>query len=146
VNSLSHYTDWTIGHVHSGALGWVAFVSFGALYCMVPWLWKRKQLYSLKLVEVHFWTATIGIVLYIVSMWFAGIGQGLMWRAYNNLGFLEYSFAETVATLHPYYLIRALGGGLFVVGAFVMAYNLYRTIVGAPESDAVAVPQPVAAE
>jgi len=146
VNSLSHYTDWTIGHVHSGALGWVAFVSFGALYCMVPWLWKKKQLYSLKLVEVHFWTATIGIVLYIVSMWFAGIGQGLMWRAYNNLGFLEYSFAETVATLHPYYLIRALGGGLFVVGAFVMAYNLYRTIADAPERDALAVPQAAAAE
>src|SRR5688572_28821808 len=92
VNSLSHYTDWTIGHVHSGALGWVGFVSFGALYCLTPWLWKRKQLHSLALVDWHFWLATIGIVLYITSMWVAGVMQGLMWRAYNEFGFLEYSF------------------------------------------------------
>ena len=101
VNSLSHYTDWTIGHVHSGALGWVGFVSFGALYCLVPWLWDRKQLYSLKLVNWHFWIATIGIVLYISAMWVSGILQGLMWRAYTSLGFLEYSFIETVAAMHP---------------------------------------------
>jgi len=127
VNSLSHYTDWTIGHVHSGALGWVGFVSFGALYCLVPWLYRRKELYSMRLVEWHFWIASIGIVLYMVSMWFAGITQGLLWRAYDNLGFLEYSFIETVAQLHPYYLVRALGGLLFVVGSLIMAYNLWMT-------------------
>jgi cytochrome c oxidase cbb3-type subunit I len=127
VNSLSHYTDWTIGHVHSGALGWVGFVSFGALYCLVPWLWKRKQLFSNALVEWHFWLSTLGIVLYITSMWVAGVMQGLMWRAYNELGFLEYSFVESVEAMHPYYIIRALGGTLFLLGAFIMAYNLWRT-------------------
>ena len=111
VNSLSHYTDWTIGHVHSGALGWVGFVSFGALYCLVPWLWNRKGLYSLKLVNWHFWIATLGIVLYISAMWVSGILQGLMWRAYTSLGFLEYSFIETVEAMHPFYVIRAAGGG-----------------------------------
>jgi cytochrome c oxidase cbb3-type subunit 1 len=130
VNSLSHYTDWTIGHVHSGALGWVAYVSFGALYCLVPWLWNRREVYSLKLVEWHFWVSTIGIVLYITSMWVAGIMQGLMWRAYNSLGFLEYSFVETVEAMQPYYLIRALGGVLFLIGALIMAYNLIMTIRG----------------
>jgi cytochrome c oxidase cbb3-type subunit 1 len=128
VNSLSHYTDWTIGHVHSGALGWVGYVSFGALYCLVPWLWNRKSLYSLKLVDWHFWVSTLGIVLYISAMWVSGIMQGLMWRAYTELGFLEYSFIETVEAMHPYYLIRALGGGLFLVGALIMAYNLWMTI------------------
>jgi cytochrome c oxidase cbb3-type subunit 1 len=121
VNALSHYTDWTIGHVHSGALGWVGFVSFGAIYCLVPWLWRRKRLYSLALVEWHFWVATIGIVLYITSMWVSGIMQGLMWRAYNEFGFLEYSFVETVEAMHPYYIIRALGGLLYLLGALVMA-------------------------
>ena len=130
VNSLSHYTDWTIGHVHSGALGWVGMVSFGALYCLTPWLWKRARLYSNALVDWHFWTATIGILLYITSMWVAGILQGLMWRAYNELGFLEYSFVETVRALHPEYVIRALGGGLYLVGALIMAYNLWRTAKG----------------
>ena len=128
VNSLSHYTDWTIGHVHSGALGWVGFVSFGALYCLVPWLWDRKQLYSLKLVNWHFWIATIGIVFYISAMWVSGILQGLMWRAYTSLGFLEYSFIETVAAMHPFYAIRALGGALFVIGSLIMAYNLWMTV------------------
>jgi cytochrome c oxidase cbb3-type subunit 1 len=130
VNSLSHYTDWTIGHVHSGALGWVAYVSFGAIYCLVPWLWNRRELYSLKLVEWHFWVSTMGIVLYICSMWVAGIMQGLMWRAYNSLGFLEYSFVETVEAMQPYYLVRALGGILFLTGALIMAYNLVMTIRG----------------
>jgi cytochrome c oxidase cbb3-type subunit I len=130
VNSLSHYTDWTIGHVHSGALGWVAYVSFGALYCLVPWLWNRREVYSLRLVEWHFWVSTIGIVLYISSMWVAGIMQGLMWRAYNSLGFLEYSFVETVEAMQPYYLVRALGGTLFLIGALIMAYNLAMTILG----------------
>jgi cytochrome c oxidase cbb3-type subunit 1 len=130
VNSLSHYTDWTIGHVHSGALGWVAYVSFGALYCLVPWIWNRRELYSLKLVDWHFWISTLGIVLYITSMWVAGIMQGLMWRAYNALGFLEYSFIETVEAMQPYYLIRAIGGVLFLIGALIMAYNLAMTIMG----------------
>jgi cytochrome c oxidase cbb3-type subunit 1 len=127
VNSLSHYTDWTIGHVHSGALGWVGFVSFGALYCLIPWLWNRKELYSLKLVNWHFWIATIGIVLYISAMWVSGILQGLMWRAYTSLGFLEYSFIESVEAMHPFYVIRAAGGALFLIGALIMAYNLWMT-------------------
>ena len=130
VNALSHYTDWTVGHVHSGALGWVAFVSFGAIYYLVPVLWKRAQLYSLRLVSYHFWTATIGIVLYITAMWVSGIMQGLMWRAYDNLGFLQYSFVETVAAMHPFYVIRALGGLLFVAGSLIMVYNLWRTARG----------------
>jgi cytochrome c oxidase cbb3-type subunit 1 len=128
VNSLSHYTDWTIGHVHSGALGWVGFVSFGAVYCLVPWLWGRKGLYSMMLVEWHFWVATLGILLYITSMWVSGILQGLMWRAYDQLGFLEYSFVETVEAMHPFYIIRATGGLLFVIGALMMAWNIWRTI------------------
>ncbi len=130
VNSLSHYTDWTIGHVHSGALGWVGMVSFGALYAMTPWVWKRKRLYSTKLVEAHFWLSTIGILFYITSMWVSGIMQGLMWRAYNEAGFLEYSFVETVEAMNPYYIIRAFGGLLFTAGAVVMAYNLWRTAKG----------------
>ena len=130
VNSLSHFTDWTIGHVHSGALGWNAFVTFGAVYYLVPVLWKRARLYSLRLVSWHFWIATIGIVLYITSMWISGIMQGLMWRAYDQFGFLQYSFVETVAAMHPYYLIRASGGLLFLIGALIMAYNVWRTIRG----------------
>lgn len=128
VNSLSHYTEWTIGHVHSGALGWVAFISFGSLYHLVPVLWKKKELYSMKLVNIHFWIATIGIVLYIVSMWIAGISQGLMWRTYNDMGFLQYSFIEGVIAVHPMYIVRALGGTLFLTGAIIMAYNFYKTI------------------
>jgi len=133
VNSLSHYTDWTIGHVHSGALGWVAYISFGAIYSLVPWLWNR-QLYSLKLVNWHFWVSTIGIVLYISAMWVSGILQGLMWRAYTSLGFLEYSFVETVEAMHPFYVIRAMGGALFVAGALLMAWNIWKTIGTAEEA------------
>ena len=146
VNSLSHYTDWTIGHVHSGALGWVAYISFGALYCLIPWLWNRREMYSLRLIEWHFWVSTIGIVLYITSMWVAGIMQGLMWRAYNSLGFLEYSFIETVEAMQPYYLVRALGGVLFLAGALIMAFNVFMTIRGyaAKEEEAPAL-VPVAA-
>jgi cytochrome c oxidase cbb3-type subunit 1 len=136
VNSLSHYTDWTVGHVHSGALGWVGFVSFGALYCLVPWVWNRKQLYSLKLVNWHFWIATLGIVLYISAMWVSGILQGLMWRAYTSLGFLEYSFIESVEAMHPFYMIRAAGGGLFLIGALIMAYNLWMTVRVGESSEA----------
>ena len=130
VNGLSHYTDWTIGHVHSGAMGWVAFITFAAMYFLVPKLWKRERLYSVRLVNTHFWIATIGIVFYITSMWVSGIMQGLMWRAYDSLGFLQYSFVETVAAMHPYYLIRALGGVLFLIGALIMTYNLWQTIKG----------------
>jgi cytochrome c oxidase cbb3-type subunit 1 len=130
VNSLSHYTDWTIGHVHSGALGWVAFISFGALYHLVPVLWKKKELYSMRLVNIHLWVATIGIVLYITAMWVAGIMQGLMWRSYDAQGFLEYSFVESVTEMHPYYIIRALGGLLYLSGMLMMVYNCYKTITG----------------
>ena len=147
VNALSHYTDWTIGHVHSGALGWVGFVSFGAIYCLVPWLWNRPRLYSMRLVNWHFWIATLGILFYIVAMWVSGILQGLMWRAYDSLGFLEYSFVETVEAMHPFYALRAFGGALFVTGAFIMAYNIWRTIrgdiaAGEPIAAAAATPAP----
>ncbi len=130
VNALSHYTDWTVGHVHSGALGWVAFVTFGAVYYLVPRLWRAQRLYSLRLVEWHFWIATLGIVLYITAMWVSGIMQGLMWRSYDSLGFLQFSFIETVEAMHPFYVIRAFGGVLFLLGALIMAYNLYRTTKG----------------
>jgi cytochrome c oxidase cbb3-type subunit 1 len=128
VNSLSHYTDWTIGHVHGGALGWVALISFGALYHMVPILWNKKELYSTKLVEAHFWIASIGIVLYLSAMWISGIMQGLMWRSYDDMGFLQYSFIETVKALHPLYLTRAIGGMFFLTGGCLMAWNFYKTI------------------
>jgi cytochrome c oxidase cbb3-type subunit 1 len=130
VNALSHYTDWTIGHVHSGALGWVGFITFGCLYYLVPKLWGRAELYSLKLVNVHLWISTLGIVLYIVAMWISGIMQGVMWRTYNDMGFLNYSFVETVMAMHPFYLVRALGGALYLAGAFIMVYNFIRTIRG----------------
>jgi len=143
VNALSHYTDWTIGHVHSGALGWVALVSMGAMYYLIPRLFGR-ELYSLKLVEVHFWTATIGIVLYIASMWVAGIMQGLMWRAVNEDGTLTYSFVESVQAMHPYYIVRTLGGAFFLLGAIVMAYNLWRSIADAKPVE-VEIPAPASA-
>ena len=136
VNSLSHYTDWTIGHVHSGALGWVAMISFGAVYFLVPRLWDRPRLYSLRLVTYHFWISTIGIVLYITAMWISGIMQGLMWRAYDSLGFLQYSFIETVEAMHPYYVIRATGGLLFLIGSLIMVYNLVRTVRGELRTEA----------
>ncbi len=135
VNGLSHYTDWTIGHVHSGALGWVGYISFGALYCLIPWLWNREKLYSLRLVEWHFWVSTLGIVLYICAMWVSGIMQGLMWRAYNELGFLQFSFIETVEAMHPAYVIRTLGGLLFLAGAIIMAYNLWMTVFQVKKSE-----------
>ena len=135
VNGLSHYTDWTIGHVHSGALGWVGYISFGALYCLIPWLWNKEKLYSLRLVDWHFWISTLGIVLYICAMWVSGIMQGLMWRAYNELGFLEFSFIETVEAMHPAYIIRTIGGLLFLVGALIMAYNLWMTVFRVKKSE-----------
>ena len=128
VNALSHYTEWTVSHVHSGALGWVAFISFGALYHMIPRLWGRNEMYSLKLVNIHLWLGCIGILLYITSMWAAGIMQGLMWRSYDDMGFLKYSFVEIVASLHPLYVIRALGGLFYLAGAIIMAYNVIMTV------------------
>ena len=135
VNALSHYTDWTIGHVHSGALGWVAFVSIGAMYYLIPRLFGR-ELYSQRMVETHFWISTVGIVLYITSMWVAGIMQGLMWRAVNDDGTLTYSFIESVEAMHPFYVIRLLGGVLFFAGMVVMAWNLWKTVRGAQPAEA----------
>jgi cytochrome c oxidase cbb3-type subunit 1 len=138
VNALSHYTDWTIGHVHSGAMGWVGFITFGMLYYVVPVLWGKREIYSQKLVAWHFWIATLGIVFYITAMWVSGIMQGLMWRAYDDFGFLQYSFVETVQAMHPFYVIRALGGALYLTGALIMVYNLWKTATaGAREADPV---------
>ncbi|MDE2574166.1 MAG: cytochrome-c oxidase, cbb3-type subunit I [Rhodospirillales bacterium] len=130
VNSLSHYTDWTIGHVHSGTLGWVSFITFGAIYYLVPVLWGRRSIYSNKLIAWHYWVATLGIVFYITSMWVAGIMEGLMWRAYDKFGFLQYSFVESVVAVHPFYVIRMLGGVLFLIGALIMTFNLIMTVRG----------------
>jgi len=135
VNSLSHYTDWTIGHVHSGALGWVGMISFGAVYHLAPKLWHRERLYSLRLVNWHFWLATLGIVVYAAVMWVSGIMQGLMWREYGADGYLVYSFAETVAAMHPYYVLRMLGGLMYLAGALIMAFNVYKTIRGEIRSE-----------
>jgi cytochrome c oxidase cbb3-type subunit I len=130
VNSLSHYTDWTIGHVHSGALGWVGMISFGAIYYLVPKLWHRERLYSLRLVNWHLWLATLGIVIYAAVMWVAGIVQGLMWREYDDQGFLVNSFVETVSAIHPEYVMRAFGGLLYLAGGLIMAFNVWMTIRG----------------
>jgi cytochrome c oxidase cbb3-type subunit 1 len=128
VNSLSHYTDWVIGHVHSGALGWVGMITIGSIYSFFPRLFGRPQLYSIRLVELHFWIATLGVVLYIVAMWAGGVMQGLMWRAVNPDGTLTYSFVETVAAMRPYYVLRFLGGVLYLAGMIIMCYNLIRTV------------------
>jgi cytochrome c oxidase cbb3-type subunit 1 len=128
VNALSHYTDWTIGHVHSGALGWVAMMTIGTMYCLIPRLYNRAGMYSTKLIDVHFWTSTIGVVLYAVPMWVAGITQGLMWRAVNDDGTLTYSFVESLKATYPYYGMRLLGGLLFFSGMLVMVYNVWKTI------------------
>jgi len=141
VNSLSHYTDWTIGHVHSGALGWNGLITFACVYFLVPRLWKRERMYSLRMINWHFWLATLGIVFYAASMWVAGITQGLMWREYGADGYLVNSFIDTVAALHPMYLMRAFGGLLYLSGAVIMTYNIWMTIAGrqrveVPMSDA----------
>jgi cytochrome c oxidase cbb3-type subunit 1 len=128
VNALSHYTDWTVGHVHVGALGWVAMITFGAIYASVPWLWKRERMYSARLVEVHFWLALAGTVIYVFAMWNSGIIQGLMWRTYNESGTLAYSFVDTMVAMRPYYIARAIGGLLFLIGALVACYNIWMTI------------------
>lgn len=130
VNALSHNTDWTIGHVHSGALGWVAMISIGMLYHLIPVLYKRTQMYSVPLIYLHFWLSTIGTVLYIASMWVNGIAQGLMWRAFNTDGTLTYSFAESIEASYPGYYVRLLGGSIFFFGMLLMAYNVWRTIRG----------------
>ncbi|WP_423724803.1 cytochrome-c oxidase, cbb3-type subunit I [Aurantimonas marianensis] len=132
VNSLSHYTDWTVGHVHSGALGWVAFITFGSIYCAVPWLWKRERMYSAGLVEVHFWLALSGTIIYVFAMWNSGITQGLMWRTYNESGTLAYSFIDSLVAMYPYYIARAFGGLLFLIGAIVGSYNIWMTVRRAP--------------
>ncbi len=141
VNALSHYTDWTIGHVHSGALGWVAMMTIGSLYCLIPRLFNKDAMYSTKLIDVHFWTSTIGVVLYAVSMWISGITQGLMWRAFNDDGTLTYSFIETVKFTYPYYGLRLLGGLVFFSGMLVMVWNVWKTVADV-RPEPVAVPQP----
>jgi cytochrome c oxidase cbb3-type subunit I len=130
VNSLSHYTDWTIGHVHAGALGWNGMITFAAIYYLAPRLWGRTRLYSLRMVNWHFWLATAGIVLYAAAMWVAGIMQGLMWREYGADGYLVYSFVETVSAMFPMYLIRSAGGLLYLAGALIMVWNVYQTVQG----------------
>ncbi|MGB9354385.1 MAG: cytochrome-c oxidase, cbb3-type subunit I, partial [Azonexus sp.] len=136
VNALSHYTDWTVGHVHSGALGWVAMVSIGSVYWLLPRLFGKQEMYSTKLVTTHFWIATIGTVLYIASMWIAGVMQGLMWRAVNADGTLAYSFVESVKGSYPFWAIRWLGGVLFLFGMLLMAYNMFKTMAGGKTQDA----------
>jgi cytochrome c oxidase cbb3-type subunit 1 len=136
VNALSHYTDWTVGHVHSGALGWVAFISIGSIYYLLPKLFGQKEMYSVKLITAHFWIATIGVVLYIASMWISGVMQGLMWRATNPDGTLTYSFVESVKATYPFWTIRLLGGVMFLVGMLIMFYNMVKTIAGKQAYDA----------
>jgi len=140
VNSLSHYTDWTIGHVHSGALGWVGLVSIGSVYFLIPKLFGKEQMHSVKLIDTHFWIATIGIVLYIAAMWIAGVMQGLMWRAVNDDGTLTYSFVESLEAMYPFYTVRLLGGLLYLGGMLIMAYNVWKTIAGGKSADAT-IPQ-----
>ncbi|MFZ9396643.1 MAG: cytochrome-c oxidase, cbb3-type subunit I [Erythrobacter sp.] len=130
VNSLSHYTDWTIGHVHSGALGWNGMITFACIYYLVPRLWERERMYSMRMINWHFWLASAGIVFYAASMWVAGITQGLMWREYGADGYLVNSFADTVAALKPMYALRVMGGLLYLSGAVVLVYNVWMTLLG----------------
>ena len=128
VNALSHYTDWTVGHVHSGALGWVGLVTMGSMYYLIPRLFGQKQMYSVKAIEFHFWTATIGIVIYIAAMWIAGVMQGLMWRAINADGTLTYTFVESVKATYPFYVLRLIGGLLYLTGMVIMLWNTIKTV------------------
>ena len=141
VNALSHYTDWTIGHVHSGALGWVAMVTIGSMYVLIPRLYGRSTMWSIRLIDWHFWTTTIGVVLYIAAMWIAGVMQGLMWRATNPDGTLSYTFVEALQATHPFYIVRLCGGLLVLFGMFLMAFNVRRTI----QERALVIAQPVMA-
>ncbi len=136
VNALSHYTDWTIGHVHAGALGWVAMVTIGSTYALLPKLFAREEMYSTKLIEWHFWISTIGVVLYIAALWIAGVMQGLMWRAVNADGTLTYSFIQSIEQSYPFYVVRLIGGALFLLGMFIMAYNAWKTIKAGESVDA----------
>ncbi|MCO4320656.1 cytochrome-c oxidase, cbb3-type subunit I [Aliidiomarina quisquiliarum] len=141
VNALSHYTDWTVGHVHSGALGWVAMISIGAIYHLIPILFDRQRMYSIKLINTHFWLHTIGVVLYIVALWISGVTQGLMWGAVNSDGTLTYSFVESLQASYPFYFVRFIGGLFVVTGMLIMAYNVYRTT----RSDVVRKSEPLVA-
>ena len=129
VNALSHYTDWTIGHVHSGALGWVGLVAMGSVYFLIPRVFGARSMWSTRLIEIHFWIATIGIVLYIAAMWIAGVMQGLMWRAVSDDGTLVYSFIESVKATFPFYVVRLVGGLLYLLGVLLMLYNVVRTMM-----------------
>ena len=129
VNALSHYTDWTVGHVHSGALGWVGFISMGAIYFLIPRLFGRKDMHSKAAIELHFWIATLGIVFYITAMWIAGVMQGLMWREVNADGTLAYTFVESVKATYPYYVIRLIGGVMYLAGMLIMAWNVWMTVI-----------------
>ena len=129
VNALSHYTDWTIGHVHSGALGWVGLMTMGSLYHLIPRLYGRTAMHSVRAIELHFWIATVGIVLYIAAMWIAGVMQGLMWRAVGTDGSLTYTFVESVKATYPFYAVRLLGGLLYLSGMLIMAYNVFKTVM-----------------
>jgi len=142
VNSLSHYTDWTVGHVHAGALGWVALITIGCVYAMLPRLYGKKEMYSIRLMDWHFWTSTVGIVLYVVSMWIAGVMQGLMWRATNEDGSLTYSFIEALNATYPYYAVRLLGGLMVLGGMFLMAYNCWKTVAGTARVSDGLIPEP----
>jgi cytochrome c oxidase cbb3-type subunit 1 len=141
VNALSHYTDWTIGHVHSGALGWVGMISMGSLYYLIPRLCGRVEMYSMRAVTLHFWVATVGIVLYIAAMWIAGVMQGLMWRAVNPDGTLTYSFIESISASFPYYVVRLAGGVLYLSGMLIMAWNTWKTFAAGRAAD-VGIPAP----
>ncbi len=143
VNALSHYTDWTIGHVHAGALGWVAMITIGSMYFLIPRLFGKTEMYSTRLIETHFWVSALGVVLYIAAMWISGVMQGLMWRATNSDGTLTYSFIESVAAMHPFYVTRTIGGLIFLSGMFLMAYNVWKTVTADDASpvDAI-IPEP----
>jgi len=141
VNALSHYTDWTVGHVHSGALGWVGLISMGSMYYLIPRLFGRAEMHSVRAISLHFWIATIGIVLYIAAMWIAGVMQGLMWRAVSEDGTLTYTFVESVKATYPFYAIRLLGGVLYLAGMLIMAWNVYRTVAASKPAEAL-IPAP----
>ena len=140
VNALSHYTDWTIGHVHSGALGWVGFMTMGSLYYLIPRMWGKTRMHSVRAIEMHFWIATVGVVLYIAAMWIAGVMQGLMWRAINPDGTLVYSFVESVKATYPFYLVRLAGGLLYLSGMVLMAWNVVMTVRGPTAAPAMQAP------
>jgi len=141
VNALSHYTDWTVGHVHSGALGWVGLITMGSMYYLIPRLFGRTQMFSVRAISLHFWIATVGIVLYIAAMWIAGVMQGLMWRAVSEDGTLTYTFVESVKATYPFYAIRLLGGALYLCGMLIMAWNVVRTVADAKPAEAL-IPAP----